>query len=99
MVEKAAIKDFEKAKQISSGAIPRLPPSPSRPRLPGGPRLAGSRMRHSFGGAAFVKADAWRYMDWCRKISEQMTGQPFGASMPLVPPDLGPPGGPGLASE
>jgi len=35
LAEKATFKDFEKAKEISSGAIPRLPPSPSRPAGPG----------------------------------------------------------------
>ena len=56
----------------------------SRPRLPGGPRLADFRQRHSLGGSGFVKLDAWRCMDRSRKIGKQMTGQPFGASAPLA---------------
>jgi len=55
LAEKATFKNFEKAKEISSGAIPSLPPSPSRPRLPGGPGWGAPRQSHSLGGAV-----AWR---------------------------------------
>jgi len=38
-------------------------------------------------------------MDWCRKIGEQISSQPFEASASLAPPGLGPPGGPRLADS
>jgi len=51
---------------------------------PGGPRLGALRQGKLLGGAGFVRTDAWRCMDRCRKIGKQMTVQPFGASMPLA---------------
>jgi len=50
LAEKAAIKDFETAKQISSGAIPRLPPRPPGHVCPAGPGWVAPRQRHSLGG-------------------------------------------------
>jgi hypothetical protein len=46
------------------------PLAPSVLACPAGPRLAGSRQRHSLGGAGFVKADAWRCMDFSCGVGE-----------------------------
>ena len=62
--------------------------------------VAGSCQRYSLGGAGFVKADAWRCMDWSSSIGKQRAGQPFGASARLSPLQaLGCPAVPGWRSS
>ena len=79
------------AGQPFGASAPLVPPGLACPAGPGW----WARKGHLLGGARSVKANTWRCMDWSRKIGKQRAGQPFGAIMPLAPPGLACPAGPG----